>query len=158
MLRPWASFPRQITFSTSGISRTDPATTERSPPGQNRPLEPRSALGGRRSLGAVLIEGTFVCRKKYPPNIGPLLDPGCKRLQPSRPRWMVRDSLEPQTPNSLPPTKGSKMFDSRRRDRNCGRGGNSTFARGRNGHIAWRLKFFYDATSQRCFSESRCQS
>ena len=40
--------------------------------------------GGLRSLAAVLRDESFVCGKKYAPNIGSLLDPGCKGLQPSR--------------------------------------------------------------------------
>jgi hypothetical protein len=70
------------------------------------------ALEGVRSVGAVLIDGTFVCRKKYPPNIGPLLDPGCKGLQPSRPKSMVRDSLETaedRRQNSEPRTSNPEL-------------------------------------------------
>jgi len=41
-------------------------------------------LEGVRSLGAALIDGNFVYSGKYAPNIGPLLVPGCKGLQPSK--------------------------------------------------------------------------
>jgi hypothetical protein len=53
--------------------------------GQPAGPEATSAFGGVRSLGAALLDGTLFVGKKIAPNIGPLLVPGCKGLQPSKP-------------------------------------------------------------------------